>query len=561
MYQVFARKYRPQNFEEVVGQTVACQTLKNIINQKRFHHATLFCGARGVGKTSMARILAKSLNCEKGPTVTPCQECASCRGITASTDLDVLEIDGASNTSVDDVRALREQAKFLPSGGKYKIYIIDEVHMLSQSAFNALLKILEEPPPHVLFIFATTEPHKIPVTILSRCQRFDFRRLSEPELVTHLQNILAQEKLSIDEESLLIVSQAGDGSVRDSLSLLDQVISFCGKDVTPEKVRSLLGLASRMVLFETLEALLNNQAEKVLSQISLLFENGQDLKIFAENLLELLRHTLVMKEGGEKFVVLPSSEKEKLKSISAQTEPVRLIMLFQILFKAAEEMARTPLNRLVLETALLKMVHVGELVAVSELVQGANPPQPPLIRGVPAAGDSGRPVETRFIASQSGLSPSPSIPFDKLRTSPPSSREREVIRREENNGDKTWLGFVKDVITQKPQLGSLLEQGYFLEKTGSTIKVGFEPKSLYGDMFKDRQNALTDLASSYFNEKISWTMVTLTDEDKKTAQHALSLRTEADAKRRQEIKTKVETNPMIQKAQSILGATIQEIKI
>ncbi|MGE5855121.1 MAG: DNA polymerase III subunit gamma/tau, partial [Syntrophaceae bacterium] len=231
-YLVLARKWRPQVFEDVVGQDHVITTLRNAIRLGRVAHAFIFSGPRGVGKTSVARILAKALNCEKGPSEIPCNACANCREITEGSSMDVREIDGASNRGIDEIRELRENVKFSPSSSRYKIYIIDEVHMLTKEAFNALLKTLEEPPEHVMFIFATTEVHKVPATILSRCQRFDFRRISIEEIMTRLRYIAGEEKVTIDEDALMVIAKKGDGSLRDSQSIFDQVRSFCGNTIT-----------------------------------------------------------------------------------------------------------------------------------------------------------------------------------------------------------------------------------------------------------------------------------------------------------------------------------------
>ena len=251
-YLVLARKWRPTHFDEVVGQGHVTQTHKNAIELDRVAHALLFTGSRGIGKTSCARILAKSLNCKEGPTVSPCGVCPSCQQIIAGTSVDVFEIDGASNNSVEQIREIRESVKFMPTHGRRKIYIIDEVHMLSTSAFNALLKTLEEPPDHVLFIFATTEPHKIPDTIISRCQRYDFKRIPERIIVDALMDIAKKESLEIEEEALFHVAREAQGGMRDSLSLLDQVIAFCGLEVTEAAVRDVLGIADRRLLWHLL---------------------------------------------------------------------------------------------------------------------------------------------------------------------------------------------------------------------------------------------------------------------------------------------------------------------
>jgi DNA polymerase-3 subunit gamma/tau len=241
-YIVLARRYRPQNFDELIGQSHVALTLKNALALNRIAHAYLFSGPRGVGKTSAARILAKSLDCEKRKDHSPCNTCVSCEEITKGISMDVIEIDGASNRGIDEIRNLRENVKFAPVSGKYRIYIIDEVHMLTKEAFNALLKTLEEPPPHVIFIFATTEPYKVPLTIISRCQRFDFRRVSVNEIVKHLQYIAGKENIDVEDEALYLIAQASEGSMRDSQSLLDQAVSYSGKKIAKKDVQDFLGL-------------------------------------------------------------------------------------------------------------------------------------------------------------------------------------------------------------------------------------------------------------------------------------------------------------------------------
>src|SRR3989338_6752580 len=256
-YQVLARKYRPQTFSEVIGQEHITSTLQNSLTSKRIHHAYLFTGARGIGKTTVARLLAKALNCEVSSAIEPCNQCRSCQDITSGSSLDVQEIDGASNTGVDDVREIRDRVQYLPSSGKYKIYIIDEVHMLSTNAFNALLKTLEEPPAHVVFVFATTEVHKIPQTILSRCQRFDFRRIALKQIADHLNKICGEENYTADAAALWLIARQGDGSMRDSLSLLDHVISFTNGKLTEAEVSQVLGLTERSLVYEIFQNILN----------------------------------------------------------------------------------------------------------------------------------------------------------------------------------------------------------------------------------------------------------------------------------------------------------------
>src|SRR5688572_13641882 len=309
-YQVIARKFRPQVFEEVVGQRPIVQTLQNAIQMDRIGHAYLFSGARGVGKTTTARILAKGLNCEQGPTITPCNVCASCQEIASGKSIDVFEIDAASNTGVDNIRELRESAKYAAARSRYKIFIIDEVHMLSTSAFNALLKILEEPPPHVVFIMATTERHKLPATILSRCQQFIFRTISPAEIQAHLRQIASREGVKIDDRALSYIVKASEGSMRDAQSLLDQIISFSGQQVVDEDVRDVLGFIPSEILDRTLDALPDRDSKALLENIAIVIDQGLNVQQYVREFIGRVRDLLVMKLGIEDKVV--SAEEKRV---------------------------------------------------------------------------------------------------------------------------------------------------------------------------------------------------------------------------------------------------------
>src|SRR5579862_8280947 len=321
-YQVFARKYRPRDFDSVVGQEHITRTLKNAIEQNRLAHAYLFVGPRGVGKTSTARILAKALNCVKGPTVMPCGECDSCREIARGTSLDVLEIDGASNNGVEQVRELRENVRFAPAHGKFKIYIIDEVHMLTTQAFNALLKTLEEPPAHVKFIFATTEPQKVLPTILSRCQRFDLRRIPANLIVKHLKEIAKKEKVVVDDEALAAIARGAEGGLRDAESTLDQLISFCGNKIEEGDVLSVFGLVAHDQIAALTDAIIDGQTTKALRVLKDLDEIGKDLQRLVADLLDHFRNLLVVTLGeeGVASLQLPDTEIELLKSQAKRTD-------------------------------------------------------------------------------------------------------------------------------------------------------------------------------------------------------------------------------------------------
>src|SRR4051812_15351949 len=294
-YQVFARKYRPQTFDDLVGQSHVAQTLKNAVAQNRLAHAYLFVGPRGVGKTSTARILAKALNCEKGPTVTPCGVCDNCKEIAAGNSLDVIEIDGASNNSVEDVRDLRDKVRYAPAKGKYKIYLIDEVHMLSSAAFNALLKTLEEPPPHVKFIFATTEPQKVLPTIVSRCQRFDLHRIPANLIADHLQFIAKKEKITLEPVAGHAIARGAEGGLRDAESMLDQLVAFCGDKIAESDVLNVFGFTGEQTVIDFTGRILRGATAETIELLHEQCKTGKDMMRLMSDLISYLRDLLVFK--------------------------------------------------------------------------------------------------------------------------------------------------------------------------------------------------------------------------------------------------------------------------
>src|SRR5438093_11865824 len=337
-YQVIARKFRPQIFEEVVGQKPIVQTLQNAIQMDRIGHAYLFSGPRGVGKTTTARILAKGLNCQDGPAVTPCNQCPSCQEIASGKSIDVFEIDAASNTGVDNIRELRENAKYAAARGRYKIFIIDEVHMLSTSAFNALLKILEEPPAHVVFIMATTERHKLPATILSRCQQFIFRTISPAEIQAHLRQIAEREGVTIDERALSYIVKASEGSMRDAQSLLDQIISFSGQQVIDEDVRDVLGLIPSEILDRTLEALSERDSKALIENIGQVVDQGLNLQQYLREFVSRIRDMLLLKLGLEQRILGSPEEKRMLAKRAEQFSEEDLVRFLDMLLRLENEM-------------------------------------------------------------------------------------------------------------------------------------------------------------------------------------------------------------------------------
>ncbi len=363
---VLARKYRPQNFDEVIGQEHVVRTLKNAIKQGRLAHAFLFSGIRGVGKTTIARILAKAINCEKGPTDNPCNACSACQEITEGRAVDVQEIDAASNRGIDEIRELRENVKFRPARFRAKVYIIDEAHMLTREAFNALLKTLEEPPPHIHFVLATTEPQKIPVTILSRCQKYDFKRLPLARLAQHLKDICAKEGVEIEEEALVLIAREAEGSVRDALSLLDQAISSGVK--TKGELLELFGLADHLLVENLARAILARDLGQSFTLINQAFEQGVDLVFLAQDLTEFFRHLLVLKNAkGNVSFDLPESELSSLRALSLEVENEELILIFQTLLTGLGEVKRNPLPKLAFELTVAKACEVGKVVPLERL--------------------------------------------------------------------------------------------------------------------------------------------------------------------------------------------------
>ncbi len=369
-YLVLARKYRPRIFDEVIDQDHVTRTLANAISSDRVAHAILFSGPRGTGKTTVARILAKAMNCENGPTAVPCNNCRSCREITSGNAVDVFEIDGASNNSVDQVRELRGNVRYMPAHSLYKIYIIDEVHMLSIPAFNALLKTLEEPPDHVLFLFATTEPHKIPVTILSRCQRHDFKRIGLEPIVEHMQSLIAKEGFSISRESLAIIAREAGGSMRDALSLLDQIMACSEETVSDDQVQGLLGVVDRKVFYDISAALFNGDAAELLEILDGIYDRGHDMKRLYAELVEHFRNLMVAKMGANisHLMDLPGHEIEHMREQVSAISAAYLNQMFDLLFKEEATIKFSAQPKIALEMIFFRMLQVKPVLPIDELI-------------------------------------------------------------------------------------------------------------------------------------------------------------------------------------------------
>ncbi len=460
-YLVLARKYRPASFGDVVGQEHVVRTLKNAIAQNRVHHAFLFTGARGVGKTTTARVLARALNCEQGPTVSPCGACAACREIAAGSHPDVLEIDGASNRGVDNVRELRETVRYLPSRGRLKLYIIDEVHQLTSEAFNALLKTLEEPPPHVKFIFATTEPQKIPATILSRCQRFDFRRVASHVIAEHVRQVLGKENLALTPPVLAAIVRQAQGSIRDALSLLEQALSYGGGD--DAEILLALGVIDRQVVFDIVEAVLARNADPLLMSVAEVDAHGHDLAELAQLVVEHLRDLLVVKAAtSPQSAVLDRApgELETLKAQAARVSAADLHRYFALMMDVVEDTARAPYPRIAVEVGLLRLLEVEPVSSLSHLLE----------RLEGAVTGEAKPVSAR--APKAALSPA-------------SGRLPSAASGEAAGG---WGRLVQRVRAERPALASVLEHGSPLAFGPEGVEITYVRGTFYWEAAVERGN-------------------------------------------------------------------------
>jgi DNA polymerase III subunit gamma/tau len=581
-YQVSARKWRPQTFEEVVGQVHVARTLTNAIRQGRVAHAYLFSGMRGVGKTTMARILAKSLNCaaaSTGPTITPCQSCPSCQSITAGQSPDVAEIDGASNRGIDEVRELREVVKYAPMAGKYRVYIIDEVHMLTKEAFNALLKTLEEPPPHVVFIFATTEDHKIPSTILSRCQHFHFKRITRQEIITHLERILREEGIHITGQGLGLIAKAADGSLRDALSFLDQVVAYSGKEVNDPDLQVILGVAGRELLLAMVIAILERRTDGALRLVKELADHGLDYRQFTSELLEYLRHLVIARSSPkpEDLIDLSPEEVDEIRRLSSRAGVEELQRLFGIFSLALESFRGTVHPGFVLEMAVIRATQIEPLESFEKLLErlqvleqslGEDGPKSPTAR-TPAVAPSEPKASVPTIQSKRPSDPEPTASVRPARSeAAPAQTEEESPQRPAGSELplEQWSRVVKRFLQEKPNLASYLERGVVQEWIPGDAKdvlvIGYDAGAAFFAEYIQKEESRPVIAAALrevFQRPVELKVVRL---ERSPLEHQrLKLKKDQqEQQHRKRIQEETLSHPLVKEALNVLGGEVIDIQ-
>lgn len=579
-YLVLARKWRPQNFGAVVGQPHVARTLQNAILSGRVAHAYLFTGARGVGKTSVARIFAKSLNCLQGLSSLPCEGCSNCKEIVQGNSPDVLEIDGASNRGIDSIRELRETVRYRPAKSRYKVYIIDEVHMLTPEAFNALLKTLEEPPEHVLFIFATTEPHKIPLTILSRCQRFDFRRIPMSLLVEHLQRIAAQESLAASEAILYAIAREADGSVRDALSLLEQLLAFSGDGLDDQEILDILGVVDRQSVVRAGQAILDGDVKECLETVEAVYCRGIDTRRFCQQLCDHFRNLLLLALGqGLGRLEVSSEEAQRLEAQAGKASAESLFLYFQVLLKGEEDIRRSSLPRITLEMLLLRLAKaprldslqsiMGKLDSLESLMRGGNfsACSPEGARSAPSMEEvstaSMEPPEPQWETAPREFAerePEEERPLDFLAdpSAPLGSKANEgggkPVGEQAVPEDmpQRWPAFVRWVQGRDPVMGAKLDKS-ILSLEGE--KANLQVLEIFEEGLKSEGALLKlqDAAAEYFKSRCQWTVTSKSAAPRRGQE--LQEGTSRSGSRRLVLQ-----NPVVLQALEILGGELVDIK-
>ena len=491
-YQVLARKYRPQTFEEVVGQKPIVTTLQNAVANRRIHHAYLFSGLRGVGKTTVARLTAKALNCIKGPIPTPCNACPSCQEIAETRSMDVLEIDGASNRGIDAVRELRETVRYAPARDRYKVYIIDEVHMLTTEAWNALLKTLEEPPAHVVFLFATTDYRKLPLTILSRCQHFEFKKIAPADMAPHLRHMAEGEKAKVPPGVIDLITRMAEGSLRDAQSALDQVIAFSGPTVTDEQARTILGVIDRDLILDFYTAVRGRDYGRLVNIVEILFEKGHQPVQFLEDLMAHGRDLLLVRvlADPERHVAGGAEEIEALREQASQFSEDELLRILELMTREEHRIRNSGHPRFLLEALAIKLARLSDLRAIEELIaqvdrQASGPATGADAETGPARPGGSQPAGKKATAAPEtrpdpGGTPPPSPSRPRPATSVGAAAAAEVaapIRPQAETSDTAAVeAFLKRVHEERGAMGGFLEEASWIEIKGEALEIAFSEK-------------------------------------------------------------------------------------
>jgi len=550
-YLVLARKYRPQTFEQVVKQDHVTRTLANAISADRVAHAILFSGPRGTGKTTVARILAKAMNCKEGPVRIPCNECRSCREITIGSAVDVFEIDGASNNSVDQIRELRENVKYMPAHSLYKIYIIDEVHMLSIAAFNALLKTLEEPPPHVMFIFATTEPRKIPITILSRCQRHDFRRIDVESISKHIKEICAKEGVEIAVESLGLIAREAGGSMRDGLSLLDQVMSCTKGTITHEQMIDILGVIDREILFNLSKAILRADIPEVLDILDEIYSAGHDMKKLYADLIEHFRNLLVVKmvKKTDKLVDIPSHEIDLMIDQVKEVPATFLNQLFELLFREEIAILNSTQPRLAIEMVFIKMFQIKPALPIDVLIEKLDN----LRKDIYEAKANSRDAENKPVFQDDGES-SQTTSGEVAGTAESIEPFPAPTLDLHENIDSTWAKLLSIFLEKYPSLAANLKNSSIKSLDHKRLEIEVNGNDFNINMVKRQKNRdiIKKVCSDFFGKDIKVII----------ASKRIQKQDNQDKKGKADrLKQEALSHPLVTDALEIFNGTIVDVKI